>query len=103
GPFVEYAVAARLLAGCDAFALDAGVSGERLATVAVRPAPAGATTWPLVPAGAVADVVVGVVGDDLVCIEDEPPGVPPRNHAAMPIADRAAQSPSRTVLATGVD
>src|SRR4051812_45164373 len=102
-PFVEHTVAARLLARFDGLDLDAAVGGGPPAPLGVRPAAAGAATWPPVPAGAVADVVVGVVGDDLVCVQDEPPGVAPRNHAAMPIADRAAQSPTRTVLATGVD
>ena len=95
-PFVEHTVATRLLARVDGLDLDDVVSGERIATLAVRPAPAGATTWPLVPAGAVAHLVIG-----LVCVHSEPPGAAPRNHAAMPIADRATQSSAPTVLASG--
>ena len=101
-PFVEHTVATRLLARFD-LDLDDIVSGGRIATLAVRPAPAGATTWPLVPAGAVADVVVGLVGDDLVCVQSEPPGAAPHNHAAMPVADRTAPSATPMVLATGDD
>jgi alkylation response protein AidB-like acyl-CoA dehydrogenase len=96
-PFVEHSVATRLLARFDGLD-DHLMSGAAIATLALQPAgPAG---WRLVPAGAVADVVVGLAGDDLVVARDAPPGVAPRNHAAMPIADRAL-SPSASVLATG--
>jgi alkylation response protein AidB-like acyl-CoA dehydrogenase len=101
-PFVEHTVATRLLAAFD-LDLDDVVGGARIATLAVRPAPTGAATWPLVPAGAVAHHVVGILGDELVLVSGEPPGVAPRNHAAMPIADRPAQSTSPMVLATGGD
>jgi hypothetical protein len=84
-PFVEHTVATRLLARFDALDADL-VSGDSIATVAVRAA--GPDGWRLAPAGAVADVVVGRVGDDLVVSRDPPPGVAPHNHAAMPIADR---------------
>src|SRR3954471_6036586 len=102
-PFVEHAVATRLLARFDGVDGDDVVSGERLATLAVRPAAAGAEAWALVPAGAVAELVVGLVGDDLVCVAGDPPGAAPRNHAAMPTAARSAHSSSTTVLATGHD
>jgi len=46
--------------------------------------------------------VVGMVGDDLVISREGAPGTAPRNHAAMPIADRRP-SPSATVLAAGDD
>ncbi|MFA5884758.1 MAG: acyl-CoA dehydrogenase [Acidimicrobiia bacterium] len=97
-PFVEHAVAGRLLARFGALT-DAVVAGDEIATLAVRPAPAGAGAWPLVPAGAVATVVVGLVGDDLVAVRGEGPGTTPRNHAAMPLADRTTAAPS--VLASG--
>ncbi|GMU78548.1 MAG: acyl-CoA dehydrogenase [Acidimicrobiia bacterium] len=100
-PLVDHVVAARLLAGVDAVS-DAVASGEEIATLAVRPAPSGADRWPLVPSGAVATVVVGLVGDDLVLVRDEPPGTAPRNHGSMPIADRATgSSMGATVLASG--
>ena len=46
--------------------------GEAVATVSLRPADADGS-WRLVPAGAVADVVVGVDGDDLVAVRRPPP------------------------------
>jgi hypothetical protein len=94
-PFVEHVVATRVLGRFDALDDDL-VSGATIATVALQPA--GASGWRLAPAGAVADVVVGIVGDDLVLSRGAPPGVAPRNHAAMPIADRQP-SDSTTVLA----
>jgi len=98
-PFVEHTIATRVLARFDALDDDL-VGGATLATVALRPATADG--WRLAPAGAVADVVIGVVGDDLVVSRDAAPGTTPRNHAAMPIADRRP-SPSATVLAAGDD
>ena len=99
-PFVEHAVAGRLLARFGA-AGPAVVAGGSVATIAVRPAPAGAGTWPLLPAGAVASVVVGLVGDDLVVVRGAGPGVAPKNHAAMPLADRSTVGAE--VLATGAE
>jgi alkylation response protein AidB-like acyl-CoA dehydrogenase len=46
----------------------------------------------------VADVVVGLHGDDLVAVRSAPPGEGPRNHAGAPLADRAARAGERTVL-----
>lgn len=85
-PFVEHQVAARILASFDVLA-DGTLAGDEIATFAVRPADGSA--WELVPAGAIADVVVGLVGGELVVVRETPPGAAPRNHAAMPIADRA--------------
>ena len=91
-PLVEHAVAARLLASnADGSSprdlLAAVVSGELLATVALRPvAPDG--TARLVPAGAVADVVVGLRDGDLVVGHDRPPGAARPNTAGLPLADR---------------
>jgi hypothetical protein len=83
-PLVEHLAATRSLGPVDG-----------IATIAVRPAERG--LWSLVPAGAVADVVVGVDGSDLVAVRSEPPGRGPRNFAAAPLADRAV-SGERTVL-----
>jgi len=74
------------------------VSGDTLATLALRPATAG--NWRLAPVGAVAGVVVGLDGDELVAVRSAAPGAAPRNHAAMPIADRGTDG-DRTVLASG--
>lgn len=90
-PLVEHAVAARAWPESDL------VSGESLATVALAPADADGT-WRLVPAGAVADVVIGVDGDEVVAVRATPPGHGPRNHAAAPLADRSSREGERVVL-----
>jgi alkylation response protein AidB-like acyl-CoA dehydrogenase len=88
-PLIEHLVASPLCS-------DPGVDdGTTLVTVALRPAIDG--WWRLVPAGAVADVVVGVDGNDLVVVANEPPGSAPRNHASAPLADRATAG-VRTVV-----
>lgn len=99
-PFVDHAVASRLLARFDRLT-EPVVAGSEIATLVPRPATAGETTWPLVPSGAVAHVVVGLVGGELLAVRGDPPGAGPRNHAAMPIADRAVAEP--IVLARGAD
>ena len=90
-PLVEQMVAARARPEADV------VAGEVLATVALFPADADGV-WRLVPAGAVADAVIGVDGDDLVAVRSTPPGSGPRNHASAPIADRSSRDGHRTVL-----
>lgn len=77
-PFVEHAVASRALGLAD---------GEQIATIALHPAVDG--VWRLVPAGAVADRVVGVSAGATVCVAAEPSMTAPRNHACAPIADRS--------------
>ena len=85
-PFVEHTVATRLLARFDE-SWDDVVSGERIATLALRAR--GPNGWRLTPAGAIADIVVGLTEDGFLTAIHEPrPGSAPRNHAAMPIADR---------------
>ena len=78
------------------------VGGEAIAGVAVRPADAEGT-WRLVPAGAVADVVVGVDGDELVAVRSAPPMAGPLNHGSAPIADRSAREGDRRVLGPACD
>jgi alkylation response protein AidB-like acyl-CoA dehydrogenase len=90
-PLVDHLVASRAHPHGDL------VHGTAVGAVAVRPADATGT-WRLVPAGAVADVVVGLDGDDLVAVRDGPPGKGPRNHASAPLADRSAREGERTVL-----
>ena len=80
-PLVDHVVAAR------AHPVPELVDGSAIGCVALHPAIDGA--WRLVPAGAVADVVIGVEGDDLVAVRSAPPGDGPRNHADMPLADRS--------------
>ncbi|HEX7096585.1 MAG TPA: acyl-CoA dehydrogenase family protein [Acidimicrobiales bacterium] len=90
-PLVEHVIAARVAPEPDI------VAGEVVATLALRPADEQGV-WRLAPAGAVADVVVGVDGDELVAVRSQPPGDGPRNHACMPLADRSAREGDRTVL-----
>jgi alkylation response protein AidB-like acyl-CoA dehydrogenase len=90
-PLVEHMVAAR------AHPVEDVVEGAVIATISLRPAqPDG--TWRLVPAGAIADVVIGIDGDEVVAVRASAPGAAPRNHAAAPLADRSAREGARTVL-----
>lgn len=73
------------------------VDGSSIATLAVRPADAGGT-WSVVPAGAVADVVIGVDGDETVLVRSTPPGVALANHGDAPVAHRSTRDGERTVL-----
>ena len=78
-PVIEAQVAARLLA-------TTGVDpGERMTTVAVRPALGERAT--LVPAGAVADDAVVLAGDRLLLVALEDVRRPVANLAAAPLAD----------------
>ena len=83
-PLVEHAVTTRLLARTDTL-LDELLDGSRVATLAVRPPRAGVAR--LVPAGAVADVVVAFDGLHLLVV-DSPPGPHVPNLASAPLADR---------------
>ena len=95
-PLLEHMVAAR------AYPVDDVVEGAAIATISLRPArPDG--TWRLVPAGAIADVVIGLDGPELVAVRSPAPGTAPRNHAAAPIADRSARAGDRTVLGPAGD
>src|SRR4051794_7976378 len=89
-PFVEHAVASPLLAA-------AGLAPADIATIAVRPADAEGV-WRLVPAGAIADVVIGVDGANVVAIRSAPSMDGPRNHASAPLADRSGRDGERSVL-----
>ena len=90
-PLIEHWVASR---ACPAPEI---VSGEQTAAIALRPADADGT-WRLVPGGAVADVVVGVDGGELVAVHSTAPMTAPRNHGSAPLADRSAREGERVVL-----
>ncbi len=90
-PLCEHLVASRLLREDDVLA------GDRIATLALHPADASGT-WKLVPAGAVADTVIGVEGDELVAVSSAPPGAGPINHGSAPLADRSARVGERRSL-----
>lgn len=83
-PLLEHLVATR-----------AGATTDGIAAVALHPAVDG--VWRLVPAGAVADLVVGVDGDELVAVASAAPGTGPRNHGGAPLANRSTDG-TRTVL-----
>lgn len=105
-PFVEAVVTARALARCGP---TAGPLLGRLteveppvATLALRPTEAGVAR--LVPAGAVAEIVLALEGDELIADVSSPPlpGDGPPNLGAMPLADREIPRGSqRVVLARG--
>ena len=95
-PLIEHAVAAGLFAPPDL------VAGDTVATISLRPA-SHHGLWRLVPAGAIADVVVGVDGDELVAVRSAPPGEAPRNHASAPMADRSARAGEREVIGVAAE
>lgn len=81
----------RLLQGID--------TGALIATVSLRTAPAA--TPRLVPAGAIAHLVVGLSGDELVAVEADPPGHRVGNLGCLPLAQRELTLGCSTVLAKG--
>ena len=90
-PLLEHLVAAR------AHPDPTLVSGERIAGFAPRPADASGL-WSLVPGGAVADVVLGLDGEEFVAVTSPAPGTGPANYGASPLADRSARTGERVVL-----
>jgi len=102
-PLLESVSAARLLAAV-------GPSGADLLTAVVDGATPTLSLWPavdgiarLVPAGAIADIVVGLDGDELVAVTqavgERPPAL--KNLGSGPIAHVELAGPTRQVLATG--
>ena len=92
-PLIEHWAASRLLSS-------SGVMiGDEIATLALREAGADGS-WRLVPGGAVADIVVGIDGDELVAVRSSPLMSAPMNHASAPLADRSCRDGDRTVLGT---
>jgi alkylation response protein AidB-like acyl-CoA dehydrogenase len=85
-PLIEAQVAARLLArvGADE-ALAAALAGDKLVTLAVRPAHNGTAT--LVPAGAVADQAIVLVGERLVLMDIPADVRHVENVGCLPLAD----------------
>ncbi|MFV2173117.1 acyl-CoA dehydrogenase family protein [Actinomadura sp. LOL_016] len=106
-PLIEAAAATALLADVapDHPWTAGAVAGDLLPTLALRPVTGGVAR--LVPAGAVADVVVALRGDALVAVRaPEPPAASARDRAvpnlgAMPIADRPLDDGETIVLAEG--
>ena len=95
-PFAEHAVASRVLGWSSLF------SGESIAGFSPRPANEHGV-WSVVPAGAVADVIVGMDRDEFVALVSPPPMAGPRNHASAPLADRSARLGELSILGTRRD
>jgi 3-oxochol-4-en-24-oyl-CoA dehydrogenase len=102
-PLVEHFIATRLLAELDPThpRLPELATGTAIAVFA--PAAATGGRAPLVPGGAVADVVVALDGDELVAGGGLAPGAAPRNHASAPLADRDLAGADRRVIAAGAE
>lgn len=101
-PFADHAAAARGLADLVPAAdptLAALVAGDRIGAVAVQPAVGGVAR--MVPAGGVAGAVVALDGEELVLVEQDPPGVLTPNLGATPVAHVPVGGPGRRVVATG--
>jgi alkylation response protein AidB-like acyl-CoA dehydrogenase len=105
-PFVEAAAASNLLGRAGVAALVDPVLEGALPTLAVRPSIDG--VWTLVPAAAVADIVIGLDGDELVALRRAQRGhrpylEAPPNLGSSPIADVTISDPAfePTVLARG--
>ncbi len=102
-PFVEAVVTLRLLEACAndlaTEAMEASSAGFGIATLALRPR-AGRQ---LVPAGAIARWVVGLVSEELVLLTLAKPPAHVRNQASAPLAwlDLGAGSQRKAVLAIG--
>jgi alkylation response protein AidB-like acyl-CoA dehydrogenase len=100
-PLVEAVVSARLLARCGDEWLADVTEGNRLATVALHPQRNGGAQ--LVPAGAIADGVIGLVGDELVLVPGDKARRAVDNHGSTPLAfwDLDGAGAERRVLASG--
>ena len=106
-PLVECVVASNLLvaAGADEHLLSAIAKGEILATVALDPLRNGVGR--LIPSGSIAEVVVALDGDELICLQrpmgQRPYTSPPPNLGSSPLGDFVAEGPDveRTVLVSG--
>jgi alkylation response protein AidB-like acyl-CoA dehydrogenase len=110
-PLIEAAVSTNLLgrlvraggSGAASELLAQAVAGDLLASLSLQPLRAGVAR--LAPAGAVADVVLALDGQDVVAFRSEvSPRSPlevPRNLGTSPLADRGAGIDERIVLATG--
>ncbi|WP_319453342.1 MULTISPECIES: acyl-CoA dehydrogenase family protein [unclassified Mycobacterium] len=104
-PLIEAQTAAKLLAGCSdggnrpaADTLATALAGETLITFAPRASRGGRLE--LLPAGAVADAAVAMVGDRVVLVELTENRVPVENLGSMPLAD-VDVPPGAAVLAEG--
>jgi len=86
-PVIEAQAAARLLERTGSAVLEHLLAGERMVTLALRPAASGRAA--MVPAGAVADDALVLVGDRLLLVPLEARRTPVANLGSMPLADLA--------------
>ncbi|GAA0960090.1 acyl-CoA dehydrogenase family protein [Actinocorallia libanotica] len=97
-PVVETLAAARLLERCGgpvADALAARCADGAIATLALHPPAEG---WAeLVPAGAVAEIVLACDGDTITAVSAGPPMAAVPNVGHLPLADRDLTGPAETV------
>ncbi|GAB3760852.1 alkylation response protein AidB-like acyl-CoA dehydrogenase [Nocardioides ginsengisegetis] len=104
-PLVETLVTRRLLAHCEGSAA-AGIAAQAengsIVSLVLRPVTAASNTS-LVPAGAVADVVVAMVDERLIAVVSPSPGVASPNLGSQPLADRDLGAGETVTLATGAD
>jgi alkylation response protein AidB-like acyl-CoA dehydrogenase len=95
-PFVDSVVAVRLLTECGIDVSDV-LTGAVRATVALRPATNA--QWRFVPSGSIADLVLGLDGDQLIAVRGGAAPVLP-NLADLPLCHRSTTG-EREVLASG--
>jgi len=110
-PLVESLVTRRLLAHCVAAGSTGSTTGKSAAALAARADegavvtlalhPADGPTATLVPAGAVADAVIALVGSRLVATVAPAPGTATPNLGSLPLADRDLTAGETVTLATG--
>ena len=101
-PVLEGLVAIRLLARCGEVADDllaSMCSGSAISTISFGSVVAGMPS--LVSAGAIADLVIGLDGDELIASRSVPSYLRVENLGCLPLAFRELEVGDRTVLATG--
>jgi alkylation response protein AidB-like acyl-CoA dehydrogenase len=104
-PFIEGAVTARALSSIGdrgGEALDALIDeSDAVGTVALRPALDGRAR--MVPAGAIASVVLAMDADELVLVRGRRPEGERKNLGSSPLADRSVRGPDRSLLSSGIE
>ena len=106
-PLIEVLVAARLLSdsSADLAFVDQIAGGGLIPSIALHPVDSTDEIARIVPAGAIADLVIALHGDRLVAVRSAPGSddSPPLNLGSAPLADRwvAGDAVEVTVLAEG--
>ena len=102
-PVLEGIVATRLLDRCGnrgGELLESVRSGDVIATISFGEAVPGVPT--LVSAGAIAHLILALIGEDLVAVRSQPSGQRIENLGDLPLAFWEPEGEGRTVLASGV-